>query len=259
MRKRNVLIIGLLFILSSPFFSQIKYTKDIERIIDRGELIVAMYAKDTYPLFYTDADGSLKGFDVDLARLIARELGVTLRFDRSAETFDAVLNLVNNGNADLGISLISITPARALRCRFSKPYLVVHPVLVESRMTQEVKNKDTPLFIVKSGTSYTDIAHLLYPNSRIMKTEEWNDAFQAVIDGIAQFSLRDEIGISNYMRDKRRLALRLKFSEITDVPDKIGIVLPVDSEQLERWLNVVLDLSGYPKTGKYVIENYGGK
>ena len=257
--KVLVCLTVVICIFSTQIFSQnqknASYTSDIQRILDRGELVVAMYAKDTYPLFYTASDGTLKGFDVDLAKRIAAELGVKLRFDRSPETFDAVLELVNQGKADMGISLISITPARALRCRFSSPYLVLHPILVENRITPQ--NKDKPVFVVKSGTSYKDIAHILYPNAQIIERKEWDEAFQSVIDGEAQFSLRDEIGTNNYMKDKLRLALRLKFTELSDIPDKIGIVLPFESEQLERWLNVVLDLSGYPKNGQYVIDTYG--
>ena len=70
---------------------------DIKRIQDRGELVVAMFREDVYPLFYTDERGTLRGHEVDLAKEIASTLGVGLRIDRSAATFDGVVDIVGKG------------------------------------------------------------------------------------------------------------------------------------------------------------------
>lgn len=258
---RNLFIPAFLMLMSAtiPIAAEPQkrsHSPDVQRIFDRGELVVALYANDTYPLFYTASDGSLQGFDIDLAQRIAAELGVSVRFDRSAPTTDGVLDVVLDGRADMGISMVSMTSTRALRCRFSEPYLVLQPVLVQSRLLQET---DSLVFAEREGTSYIDVARLLYPSSSVITMPDWDTASQAVLDGTAHAMLRDEIGVHNFMRDKRRLALRLQFTPVTTVQDNIGIVLPLESAQLENWLNVFLRMNGYPKNASFVIENYGAK
>ena len=85
---------------------------DIARIVARGTLVVAMRAEDTPPFFY-QRDGQLQGVEVEMARALARELGVALRVDRSPTSFNAVVDAVARGQADLGLSKLSRTLAEA--------------------------------------------------------------------------------------------------------------------------------------------------
>ena len=85
---------------------------DIARIVNRGELVVAMYRVDQPPFFYVKG-GELMGIEVDLAKAIAKELKVSVRFDRSPATFNEVVDVVARQDADLGISKLSRTLARA--------------------------------------------------------------------------------------------------------------------------------------------------
>ncbi|MEO1070035.1 MAG: hypothetical protein AAFW95_13100, partial [Cyanobacteria bacterium J06638_6] len=59
---------------------------DIEQILDRGKLIVAVLGQDNAP-FFMDREGQLSGLDLKLARSLAEQLGVSLEVTRSAQTF----------------------------------------------------------------------------------------------------------------------------------------------------------------------------
>ncbi|MCP4923678.1 MAG: transporter substrate-binding domain-containing protein [bacterium] len=56
-------------------------------IIDRGEMIVALVDKQTPPWFFKDKEGTIKGADVELAKEIAKELGVNVRFYQKASSY----------------------------------------------------------------------------------------------------------------------------------------------------------------------------
>lgn len=239
---------------------------DIASIVGRGRLIVALHKIDLYPLFYIDERGGLRGHDVELARGIARELGVALEFRREASTFDEIVEMVRDGRADMGISLVSITPKRALKVRFSDPYLIVHPVVIMNRLSSEsmvdglVRDESgdrTPVIAEPAGNSYIGIAQSLFPRSIVRIVDDWPAAMRSVIDREADMVVRDEIGLANLMDENENLSLHLSVAVMDGVNDSIGVVLPERGVHLERWVNVFLKRKGYPLNSEELFERYG--
>ena len=73
------------------------------------------------PFEYKDAGGKVVGFEIDIARALARDLGVKLQI--SAVGFGALMpQSVTSGRVDMAISAITITPQRAKVVAFSAPY-----------------------------------------------------------------------------------------------------------------------------------------
>lgn len=85
---------------------------EFARIVTRGELVVAVLGVDQPP-FFESRNGELAGVDIDLANEIAKKLGVAVRFNREAATFDGVVQLLATGRADLAVSKLSRTLPRA--------------------------------------------------------------------------------------------------------------------------------------------------
>lgn len=72
------------------------------------------------PFTYTDENGKLIGFDVDLINAIAAEMGYTV--DMKGYPFDGIIPTLITNNIDLIISGFTISPERAKRVDFSEPY-----------------------------------------------------------------------------------------------------------------------------------------
>ena len=53
------------------------------------------------------SDGTLVGAEIELAQQIAQALGVGVQFIKDANSFDAVVDLVASGKADIGVSKLS--------------------------------------------------------------------------------------------------------------------------------------------------------
>ncbi|ETO93359.1 substrate-binding periplasmic protein [Legionella oakridgensis] len=73
-----------------------------------------------YPPFEYIEHGNMKGFDIDLAQLIAKELGKKAIFDDLQ--FSTVLTAVASGQDDAAIATITITNDRKKNFDFSRPY-----------------------------------------------------------------------------------------------------------------------------------------
>lgn len=85
---------------------------------DSNEIHFATSAE--YPPFEYHEQGEIKGFDIDLAKLIAKELGKEAVFDNMQ--FSSILPALSAGQADVAISTITITEDRKKNFDFSNPY-----------------------------------------------------------------------------------------------------------------------------------------
>ena len=73
------------------------------------------------PFEFKNDAGEIVGFDVDIARAIAKDLGVPLKIESVG--FDALMPAsVTSGRVDLAMSGITITPERGKVVSFSNPY-----------------------------------------------------------------------------------------------------------------------------------------
>src|SRR5260221_12602823 len=106
---------------------------DMQRILDRGRLVVAVAGFAAPPFVTIGADGALGGHDIALAHGMAGALGLPVAFDRDATNFDDIVGKVAQGTADLGLSRLSATLARAVLVRFSRPSVGLRHALLVNR------------------------------------------------------------------------------------------------------------------------------
>ena len=94
-----------------------------DQVKERGRLVVATFS--TAPPFgFTDENGELVGFDVDIARLIAKSLfGDENKVEFITVTSEGRWPAVLSGRADIGIAATTIYPDRAMRVAFTRPYI----------------------------------------------------------------------------------------------------------------------------------------
>jgi polar amino acid transport system substrate-binding protein len=99
----------------------------LDDILSKGEMVLG--CDDSFPpMGFRDQDGEIIGFDIDLARAVAGELGVELVV-RPINWDTKEMELIN-GNIDLIWNGYTITSARDSEVEFSKPYLNNEQVFV---------------------------------------------------------------------------------------------------------------------------------
>jgi len=112
--KRSLLLLSALLTVSSALASSVA---DVKK---KGVLVLG--TDPTFqPFEFKGADGSFQGFDIEIARAVAKDLGVKLQV--SPVGFGALMpQSVTSGRVDIAMSAITITPERAKIVSFSAPY-----------------------------------------------------------------------------------------------------------------------------------------
>ncbi len=80
--------------------------------------------------------GEIKGFDMDLIRAIAEEMGMKAEIINTA--WDGIIPGLLNGNYDVIISAMTITDERAQSVNFSDPYFTAGQVIVVRKETEGI-------------------------------------------------------------------------------------------------------------------------
>jgi polar amino acid transport system substrate-binding protein len=119
----------------------------LDTILKRDKLIVAV-TSTARPNGFIDEDGKLTGFEIELARLIAKSiLGSPDKIEFVTTTVDGRFPAVLSGRVDFGISTATIYPDRAVRLAFTRPYI-----------------DSTTFVVVKKGSSIKAIADIDSPD-----------------------------------------------------------------------------------------------
>jgi polar amino acid transport system substrate-binding protein len=239
------------------------FPKDIQRIVARQKITVALLAADYPPMLMTGVDGSPQGFDVRLARNIAKELGVEVEFTRKSPTFDDVVQQVAAKQADLGISLLTITPSRARMVYFSRPYLTLHLALLTNRRQMLLENKKFPGQDIRNtratigalrGSTNVLAAQENFPRASLQEYDSFADEVAALQKGEILAFLDEDIVIQRYLKENPGAAVNLHIHVLQDLPEFIGIAVRADSPHLLAWINVYLLTQGLPLTTSELLE-----
>ena len=165
---------------------------DVADYADAETLVVAM-SPDFAPMEFYDTAKSgsdaIVGFDVLLAKFIAKELGMKLVIDPMS--FDASMAAVSSGNADLAISGFSWTAERAETFLISDYYVAgeneTEQILITKAGT--TINSDTDFSGMKIGAQGGSLQQLLVEEQLVTKGAELelyiniNDAATALATG----------------------------------------------------------------------------
>jgi polar amino acid transport system substrate-binding protein len=222
---------------------------EFARIVGRGELVVAVLKVDQPP-FFEEHDGQLSGLDIDLAREIAQQLGVQVRFNRDASTFDAVVSLLAKGYADLAISKLSRTLPRAQVISFSTPYVRLNRALLLNRVkfAQLARGRSVPEVIrsydgtigVVANSSYADYVMTNFPGAKVLRYPTWGDVLKALNAGDVTAAYRDEFEVKRVLKIDPTASLRLRVVTLQDLDDTLAIGVNVDAPALLAFVNQFL-------------------
>ena len=161
-KSRNI-IIGVLVVLiiAVAAFFGIKSSKNnsnnanessVTAIKKRGVLRVAVFG-DLPPYGWVDDHGNRLGYDVRLARQMAKDLGVKVKFTQV--NANNRVDTLNSNKADIVLANFTETPERKQVVDFAKPYMkvsvgVISPKNAPITSASQLKGKN---LIVNKGTT----------------------------------------------------------------------------------------------------------
>jgi polar amino acid transport system substrate-binding protein len=239
---------------------------DIKRIVDRGELVVAMYYRDTPPFYFQDDDGQMAGFDVRLIRSFAEHMGVAVSFNRTARSFEEVVDVVARDEADVAISKLSRTFTRSMRVRFTRPYLMLRQGLLVNRLelARQAERAPPELAIrnlrgrigVIAGSAYEEFARERFPLAEVVGFSSWDEIIAAAARGDLVAAFRDEVEIKKIIRFSSENLIHFQTVVLSDSRDPIAIAVHHQSPNLLALLESYLDDLALEVTADSILDEY---
>ena len=161
-KNRNIIITVLIvLIIAVAAFFGIKSTNNnsnkanessVSAIKKRGTLRVAVFG-DLPPYGWVDDNGNRVGYDVRLARQMAKDMGVKVKFTQV--NANNRVDTLNSNKADIVLANFTETPERKQVVDFAKPYMkvsvgVISPKSASITSAKQLKGKN---LIVNKGTT----------------------------------------------------------------------------------------------------------
>ena len=141
----------------------------LDAIKRSGKLRVGVY--ESVPWTMRNKDGELIGFEVDVAKKLAQDLGVAVEF-HPAEFHYLIPDLLDN-RFDVIIADFSIEVSRALKVNFSNPYnvtdvaLVANAKLAKGLTTMDAYNQPGVRIGVTEGATSERLGTVNFPKASI--------------------------------------------------------------------------------------------
>jgi polar amino acid transport system substrate-binding protein len=179
----------------------------------------------TYPPFEFVQKGKIVGFDIDLANMVAAELGKEAVIEDMQ--FQNILPSIDKGQADAAIATLTINPERKQNFDFSIPYYfetlaVVFPKDKPITDVSQMANKKASCQIATTMEMWLK-KHS--PKSEIMAVDDNNQAIESLKAGHVDFVMID--GIQAIAFTDNNPNLDYKIISISD--DGYGIALKKNS------------------------------
>jgi polar amino acid transport system substrate-binding protein len=232
----------LVLVLVFGLLSACVHTPVIDRIHQKGELVVGT-AASMPPLNMTTKEGEIIGFEVDLARFMAEDMGVNLRLEPMP--FPELLPALEAGKVDMILSGMTMTPKRNLKVAFVGPYFISGKSFLTKTQTflsvkdpSEVNSSATTLAALKDSTSQTFVEQWI-PKARLVTTKDYDEAIEMLLQGKVQALVADYpiclVSVFRYP-DQELAALTVPLSY-----EPIGIAVPAGDPLLINWLDNFLN------------------
>jgi glutamate transport system substrate-binding protein len=205
--------------------------------------------RDSLPLMsYRDSTGKFSGFDIEIAKAVASELGF------NEEKIDWVvvsnntqrLSLLQNGNVDMTVADITMTPEREQLVDFAGPYLLVpQGMLVRKQRTKpldtiaDLRAKDVRVCTLTSSTSALALQAKGITPEPVNTHKQCMDGMRSGTYDAYSTDLTILIGFLSNKADYDQFEVSDLL--IADTVERIGVATPNNDESLRKLISYILE------------------
>jgi len=195
---------------------------------------------------FRDEKGEIVGFDIDLGRAIAEELGVEAVFIDTA--WDGIFPALDAKKFDIIISSTSITEERLKSKAMSDPYYVTSQAIAVRKDNQSIQKLDDlvgKVVAVQIGTT-GDLAVSEIPGVEVKRFDTIDKAYMEVMNRRADAVVNDLSEVSYRMKMLPDMKIVATFRE---GEDKYGVTMRLGDNDLLEAINQAL--RRIKESGKY--------
>ncbi len=247
MKKIFLVILFLCFIFCGCGKKQPK-SDVLSEIYKRDKIIVGV-REDAAPFGYRDEKGNLLGFDIELARTIAKSLlGNETKVEFVPVTASNRIMKLASGEVDMLVAAMSITRQRQQILNFSIPYYIAGQAIMvnsDSKATSLSDFENQRLIIVFGSTSERNLRSNV-PGISVLGFKGYDEAYKALKAKQANGMIADDTILLRYIiRDKSVRLLKKRYSK---EPYAVVFRKEPESERLLQQVDYIMD--NLKKTGK---------
>jgi glutamate transport system substrate-binding protein len=168
-----------------------------------GDTIVIGTKFDQPGLGLKNPDGTMSGFDVDVAKYIAKELGYNEDKIEWKEAPSAQREtLIQNGQVEYIVATYSITDSREEKVSFAGPYLVTGQSLLvrkdDTDITGEASLQNNKRLCSVSGSTPAQRIKDKYPGVQLQQYDTYSACVEALKNGAVDAVTTDEVILAGY-------------------------------------------------------------
>ena len=234
--------------------------KDQLAAIKKSGVLKVATSADYAPFeFHTMVDGKDKivGSDIDLAKAIAKELGV--KAEVSDMNFNTVLASLKEGKADLAISAISATDERKQQFDFTDNYYNPPQVVIINKKNKEIYRNANDLkdknVGAQKGAIQEELVKTQLKGAKLVTIDKVPNMIVEVNQGSLAATVVEKTIAESYIAQNPDLMIA--DISLEPAPDEaFAIALPKESSQLQKELNqIIKKLNDEGKIEEFIQQN----
>ena len=232
----------------------------IERIQQRGKILIGTTG-DYRPLSFREPDGTYWGFGIEIAKQIARRLGVVIQFVPTSWPTLTTDVLAEPQNFDLAIGGITITDARRETMLMSEGYLTNGKTILcrasDANRYQSLADIDKPevRVMVNPGGLNEKFANENLTHATILVHEKNEEIPSLVAEGEADVMITEITEAPYYVQTDARLAAPLLNEPFTH--GEIGVLMRKGQDDLLQMVNATIRQMKADGSLRRLSEEYG--
>ncbi|MDM8358183.1 transporter substrate-binding domain-containing protein [Pandoraea communis] len=225
--------LGGLLTSTLSLFSAPAHAQTVASIKKKGTLNVGMLI-DFPPYGTTNAQAQPDGYDADVARLLANDLGVKLNI--MPVTGPNRIPYLLSGKVDVLVASLAITPERAKQVQFSKPYAAATIVLL-GKTGAPIKSaadlKGVRVSVARASTQDMALTKTAPGGTEIRRFDDDASAMQALLTGQVD-AIGCSVTIANAIRQRAPGQFEPKFNLLQQA---MGIAMRLNQPELLAAVN----------------------
>lgn len=215
----------------------------LDRIKKAGEVRIGVFS-DKPPFGYVDENGDNQGYDVYLARRLAKDL----LGDESKARFVLVeaasrIEVLESDKVDIVLANFTVTPERAEKVDFCKPYMKVALGVASPGKAPitDVAQMAGKKLIVNKGTTADMYFTKNHPEITLLKYDQNTEAFNALRDGRGVGLAHDNTLLFAWVRENPGFVTGIDFLGNLDT---IAPAVKKGDQELRAWIDGEIEALG---------------
>lgn len=226
-------------------------TKELK---EKGTLTIGL--EGTFAPYSYRKDGKLTGFEVELGKQLAKEMGLKAKFVPTK--WDGLIAGLDTGKYDVVLNNVTITKERKEKYLFSKPYIYSHFALITKKDSDLTKLSQIKGQKIAAGTGTDNAIIAKKYKATVVPSSDFTTSLDLIKQDRAKGAINSMSAWYAYKKDHSTKGLKATDVSKEEDPAKIGALMSKKDKSLQKSVNKALAQLRKDGKLKEISEKYVG-